>query len=107
MITRGYITLYHKNKGRQETWSKYEVEKAWYFGGHGSRLNKGLAEANDLQVRIPYGQIDIENISIGDLVLIGKGNDISKTSDLSDYYTIMSINDNNFGNSPHIHLGAR
>lgn len=107
MITRGSITLYHKTKGRNETWTKYEVEEAWYFGGHGSRMNKGLTEANDIQIRIPYGQIDINNISIGDLVLIGKGQDITKTSDLEDYYTITSINDNNFGNSPHIHLGAR
>ena len=107
MITRGITTLYHKIKGRTETWEKYEIPSAWYFGGKGSRLNKGLAEANDLQVRIPYGQIAIENIAIGDLIIIGKGNDILKTSDLSEYFTITSINDNNFGNSPHIHLGAR
>jgi hypothetical protein len=106
MITRGFITLYHKTKGRTESWTKYSV-KAWYFGGHGSRMNKGLVDANDLQIRIPYGLIAIGNIAIGDLVIIGEGQDITKTSDLSDYYTITSINDNNFGNSPHIHLGAR
>lgn len=107
MITRGVITLYHKTKGKSPTWTKYEVSKAWYFGGHGSSLNKGIAEANDLQVRIPYGLISISNIELGDLVIIGEGNNIDKTSDLSDYYTITSINDNNFGNSPHIHLGAK
>lgn len=107
MITRGFITLYHKNKGRTETWTKYDVEKAWYFGGHGSSLNKGIVDMNDLQVRIPYGLIDIKKIAIGDLVLIGKGQKIEKASELNDYYTITSINDNNFGNSPHIHLGAK
>lgn len=107
MITRGFITLYHKNKGRVETWTRYEVNLAWYFGGHGSSLNKGIVEMNDLQVRIPYGEIAIENIAIGDLILIGKGQDITKASDLSNYYTITSINDNNFGNTPHIHLGAK
>lgn len=107
MITRGIITLYHKAKGRVESWTKYQVESAWYFGGKGSRFNKGLSDANDIQIRIPYGQIEIENIAIGDLVIIGEGQSITKVSDLSDYYTITSINDNNFGNSPHIHLGAR
>lgn len=107
MITRGYITLYHKTKGRHPSWNKYEIHNVWYFGGHGSRFNKGIAEANDLQVRIPYGLIEVENISIGDLIVIGKGNDITTTSELEEYYTINSINDNNFGNSPHIHLGAR
>lgn len=107
MITRGIITLYHKNKGRTQTWTKNEVSRAWYFGGHGSSLNEGITDLNDLQIRIPYGQIDIENIAIGDLVIIGKGNNIEKTSDLSDYYTITSINNNNFGGSPHIHLGAK
>lgn len=107
MITRGVITLYHKVKGKNPTWTKYEVKRAWYFGGHGASANKGLAEMNDLQVRIPYGLISIENIDIGDLVIIGEGTDITKTSDLSNYYTIRSINDNNFGNTPHIHIGAK
>lgn len=106
MITRGYITLYHKIKGRQPSWKKYYVN-SWYFGGHGSRLNKGMSEANDLQVRIPYGLIEVDNISIGDLIVIGEGKDITTTSELEEYYTINSINDNNFGNSPHIHIGAK
>lgn len=107
MITRGTCTLYHKTKGKEPKWTKYKIDKAWYFGGHGSALNKGIAEANDLQVRIPYGLISIDKISIGDLIIIGEGHNIIKASDLSDYYTITSINDNNFGSSPHIHIGAK
>ena len=107
MITRGIISLYHKTKGKEPYWTKYTIGDVWYFGGHGSSLNKGISEANDLQVRIPYSLISIDLIDIGDLIIIGEGINISKTSELEDYYTITSINDNNFGNNPHIHIGAK
>lgn len=109
MITKDVITLYHKIKGRNERWDKTIYNNTWTFGGHGASLNKGLTEANDLQVRIPYkkNSIDITNINVGDLILIGEGTDITTASDLNDYYTITSVNNNTFGSEPHVHIGAK
>jgi hypothetical protein len=109
MITNAFITLYHKTKGRNESWQKTTYANVWVFGGHGVSLNKGLTEANDLQVRIPYSknEITIADIQVGDLIKIGEGQDITTASDLKDYYTITSINNNTFGSEPHVHIGAK
>lgn len=110
MITNASITLYHKIKGRTETYERYNFANVWTFGGHGAALNKGLADMNNLSVRIPYDQneVDISKIDIGDLIVIGTlDTDIQAESDLDDYYILTSITDNQFGDTPHIHLGAK
>ena len=82
-----------------------------FTGDKIDKINKGYDNANDVQIRIPYGSnIDIANFSIGDIVVQGTLNtDIETQEDLNDYliYNITSINDNNFGNNPHIHLGGK
>lgn len=110
MITNASITLYHKVKGRIQTFERYNFANVWCFGGHGTALNKGLTDMNDLSVRIPYAQNDIDTskISLGDLIVIGTlETDITAESDLTDYYILTSINDNQFGDTPHLHLGAK
>ena len=50
------------------------------------------------------------NIAIGDIIVQGTiTTDIDTQQDLSSYdiYNITSINNNNFGNNPHIHLGGK
>ena len=44
----------------------------------------------------------------GDIVAVGIHNDIEKQSDLKDveFYNVTSINVNDFGNNPHVHLGG-
>ena len=110
MITNNSITLYHKIKGRTERYERYNYSNVWTYGGHGASLNKGLTEMNDLIVRIPYSKnnVDINNINIGDIIVIGTlDTDISAESDLTNYYKIMSIKDNTYGDNPHIHIGAK
>lgn len=115
MITNSSLTVYHKSgldiTTHLETWTRYNYDKVWFFGGKGAGINKGYDNANDVQIRIPYGSnIDIANFSIGDIVVQGTLNtDIETQEDLNDYliYNITSINDNNFGNNPHIHLGGK
>ncbi len=116
MITNSSVTVYHRNgldiSTHNEIWIRYNYSNVWYFGGKGSRINKGYDNANDLDVRISYGQnanLNIANFSIGDIVVQGTLNqDITTQQDLDEYliYNITSINDNNFGNNPHIHIGA-
>ena len=114
MIKNSSLTIYHKTLGinKLEKWVRYNYENIWWFGGKGANINKGYDGANDVDVRIPYdsNSIDIENIAIGDILV--KGNlttDITKQQDLKGYevYNITSINNNNFGGTPHIHLGGK
>ena len=117
MIVNNSVTIYHKNgldvSTHNTLWTRKNYSNVWIFGGQGSRINKGYDNANDLDVRIPYGQneeLDIDNFSIGDIVVEGTLDlNIKKQQDLSSYlvYNITSINDNNFGHNPHIHIGAK
>lgn len=115
MLVNSSLTIYHKvfnKETRLEEWQRYNVKNVWWFGGKGSSLNKGYDNANDVDIRIPYNtnKIDIDKIKIGDILV--KGNlkiDIKTQQDLLNYdvYNVKSINDNNFGNNPHIRIGGK
>ena len=115
MITNASLTHYHKTLDettRLEKWIRYNYDNVWFFGGKGASVNKGYENANDVDVRIPYNQneIDISNLAIGDIIIKGTlATDITTQQDLKNYevYNITSINDNNFGSGPHIHLGGK
>lgn len=117
MITNSSVTIYHMSgldtTTHLEKWTRHNYNKVWFFGGKGAGINKGYDNANDVQVRIPYGQndgLDISNFAIGDIIVQGTLDiDIETQEDLNSYliYNITSINDNNFGNSQHIHLGGK
>lgn len=116
MITNSTLTVYHKgfdSNTKLETWTRYNYEKVWFFGGKGAGINKGYDNANDVQVRIPYKEnksLNIDDFAVGDILVQGTLNtDIQTQEDLRDYliYNITSINNNNFGNSQHIHLGGK
>lgn len=115
MITNSSLTVYHKGFNEQtrlETWTRYNYSNIWWFGGKGSGINKGYDNANNIDVRIPYkqNQVNIQDFSIGDIIVEGTlTTNITTQQDLSSYdvYNITSINNNNFGNNPHIHLGGK
>ena len=114
MITNASLTIYHKTLDkttRLEKWERYNYKKVWWFGGKGASLTKGYDNANDVDVRIPYENgIDMNNIKIGDILVKGTLMfDITTQQDLINYevYNIKTINDNNFGNNRHIHLGGK
>lgn len=115
MITNASLTHYHKtidSETRLEKWIRYNYDNVWWFGGKGSSINKGYENANDVDVRIPYNQneIDISNLAIGDIIIKGTlATDITTQQDLNEFevYNITSINDNNFGINKHIHLGGK
>lgn len=115
MITNGSLTIYHKSFDdnlRLEKWIRYNYQEAWFFGGKGAVENKGYDQANNVQVRIPYSQnsgLDIEDFSIGDIIVKGTlSTDINTQQDLDGYdiYNITSLKNNDFGNNPHIHIGG-
>jgi len=115
MICNKQVTIYHKGfdaTTRLETWTRYNYDKAWFFGGKGAGINKGYDNANDVEIRLPYdsNSLNINNFAIGDIIVEGKiTTDIETQQDLSNYltYNITSINNNNFGNNQHIHLGGK
>lgn len=115
MITNSSLTIYHKgfnSTTKLETWTRYNYENVWYFGGVGASINKGYDNANDVDIRIPYSKnsdLDITKFSKGDIIVKGTlTTNIETQQDLSNYqiYNITSINNNNFGNNQHIHLGG-
>ena len=117
MITNSSLTIYHKNgidsETRLEKWERYNYDNVWFFGGKGANINKGYDNANDVEIRLPYSQnegLDINDFAIGDIIVQGDlRTDIDTQQDLEDYliYNITSINNNNFGNNQHIHLGGK
>lgn len=117
MITNSSLTIYHMSgfddTTHLEQWTRYNYDKVWFFGGKGAGINKGYENANDVQIRIPYddnNNLNIQNFAIGDIIVQGTLNtDIETQQDLDNYliYNITSINNNNFGNNQHIHLGGK
>ena len=114
MLTNSSLTVYHKGYDkvkRIETWTRYNYDKVWFFGGKGTSTNKGYENANDVQVRIPYNDdLNINNFNIGDILVQGTLDiNINTQKDLSNYliYNITAINNNTFGNQPHIHLSGK
>lgn len=115
MLTNSSVTIYHKGKDEQtllETWTRYNYENVWFFGGRGAGINKGYENANDVEIRIPYDEnsnLNVENFAVGDIIVQGTlTTDISKQQDLTGlFYNITSIKNNNFGNNQHIHIGGK
>lgn len=110
MITNKTITYYHKtlDENRLEKWNRYIFDRVWAFCGSGSSINKGYESSNNINVRIP--SIDNKEIfAIGDIIAIGVQPEIQRQSDLKnvEFYNVTSINVNDFGNNPHIHLGGK
>lgn len=114
MIVNSKLTVYHKgfDENMLETWTRFNYDNVWFFGGKGAGISKGYENANDVEIRIPYGQnegLNIGNFSIGDIVVQGAfTNDITTQQDITtDCYNITSITNNTFGNSKHIHIGGK
>ena len=117
MITNSSLTVYHKDgldvATHLEKWTRHNYDKVWFFSGKGTSINKGYDNANDVEVRIPYDQnngLNISDFAIGDILVQGTlKTDIETQQDLENYliYNITSINNNNFGNNQHIHLGGK
>lgn len=113
MLTNNKITYYHKsndNENKLTTWTKYNFDEVWLFGGKGSSINRGYENANDVNVRISMEFVkDTTIFAIGDIIAVGSQPDIEKQSDLNgkEFYNVTSININNFGGVPHVHLGGK
>lgn len=115
MICNSDLTIYHKSietSTKLETYDRYYFPKVWFFGGHGVSTNKGLQNANDVKIRIPYdvNDIDVSKIDVGDILVKGRvEKEIEEQAELMDYdvYIITSINNNTFGNTPHVHIEGK
>ena len=112
MITNATITYYHKkiNENKLTVYDRYVFKEVWLFGGKGSSINRGYENANDVDVRVPMEFVKNKSIfEIGDIIAVGEQSEIEKQSDLEGkkFYNVTSININDFGNNPHIHLGGK
>lgn len=116
MLVNSKLTIYHKGQdeeSRLETWTRFNYDNVWFFGGKGAGIRKGYQDANDVEIRIFYDlneNLNVENFKIGDIIVEGSLDfDIQEQKDLKDYqiYSITSINNNNFGINQHIHIGGK
>ena len=121
MLVNSSLTIYHKYldpKEKLEKWIRFnygtnEIPKVWWYGGKNVYLNKGLENANDIKIRIPYDinpELDFNNFSVGDILVQGKLDfDITSIKDLSKYenYSIKSLSNNTFGINKHIHIEGK
>lgn len=115
MIVNSKLTIYHKGLDtttRLETWTRFNYDNVWWYGGKGASTNAGYDNANDVQIRIPYdsNEVDIKDIAIGDILVKGELNfDIVTQQDLLGYeqYNVTALYNNDFGSSPHIRISGR
>ena len=75
MICNSKLTVYHMSgydvSTNLEVWTRFNYDNVWFFGGKGAGINKGYDNANDVQIRIPYNQnnVNVANFSIGDILV--------------------------------------
>ena len=93
------LTIYHKGLNEQtklETWTRFNYDNVWFFGGKGAGINKGYDDANDVDVRIPYDandNLNVNNFSLGDIIIKGE----IKTAEEM-FYTCENIYEMDFSN---------
>lgn len=110
MITNNNITIYHKiynKETRLNEWIRINCDDVWLYVNNGSNIKKGYEKNDKVSIRIPY---KVSDIQIGDIIVVGHLlNNIETQEQLKNYevYNITSITNNNFGNNPHIHIGAK
>lgn len=115
MITRGIVTIYHvtlNETTKLEEYTNYTYSNCWYFINEDAVINQGLTDANTIDVRIPYEtneNADISNFSKGDIIYIGQGPaSIETQTELGEnIFKITLLNNNDFGNNKHIHIGGK
>ena len=115
MKTNTKVTIYHRTiVSLSPIYTRYVVNNVMWQGGHGSSLNKGIEEANDLKCYIPYENDNLKNVlvEIGDYIIRGEINErITSKRDLMNYdvYTITSKEIRDYGSESmkHLQLGAK
>lgn len=110
MLKNNDITYYHKiHENGFTAWERYVFKDIWLFGKRGSIQNEGYEQSNGVDVRIPLDKIsDMDIFTIEDLIAVGIHKPIQKQKDLkgTEMYVVTSVKINNFGNTPHVHLGG-
>lgn len=110
MITNASATVYRRvfdPESRIDTWRRVYIPKVWWFDSEASTVDAdGMHRADKTTVRIPGVSVEIKK---EDYIVKGKCElEIATPKDLHgyDFRKVMSVNYNNFGNNPHIRIGA-
>lgn len=113
MLSNNTMTYYHKTlntETRLENWNRYLFENVWAFGSNNASVNVGYENSNNVEVRIPIELVEDTSIfQLGDIISIGNNAEILTQDELvgKEFYNVTSIKINNFGSTPHVHLGGR
>ncbi len=100
MLTNSSATLYHYDEN-EDNWTRSYFPCAFVYQFNSSSSSTAtFSPKNHAVIRIPH--YAKTNISIGDYILIGKGEKSEPDSSLCFKVTAFSIN--NFGTSPHLKI---
>lgn len=103
------ITIFHFDK-KTQTYTKNEYVGE-FQGTQSSSASQGYTKANSVSVWLFYknNDLDINTFSIGDILINGSYEDITKEADIKvPYYKISTLINNNYGSysMQHIQIGA-
>lgn len=112
MITNSKLTIYHKGRDeetRLEKWTRFNYEYVWTYVTSEGKKNDGYSNSSAIEIRIPYddNNVDIANIGISDILVVGDiDKDIKTQTDLANYQTfnIVSIIEMRTGLNPHVYI---
>lgn len=115
MKTNTKVTIFHRTiVSLSPIYTRFVINNVMWQGGHGSSLNKGIEEGNDLKCYIPYENDNLKDvlIDIGDYIVRGEITGvITSKRDLQglDYYTITSKEIRDYGSDvmKHLQIGAK
>lgn len=104
MLTNADCTIYTRiPSGDSVQWKRQYIPECWWFENLVSQITtEGLINANKVTVRIPDLTVVIRK---DDCIVKGKGPEgVETVKDLKeyDYYKVVSVNYNRFGDEPHI-----
>lgn len=106
------LTYYHKtlDNNKIEKWIKYYFYDVWEHGQNGATVNEGYTTNNKVEIIIPIEKVKDKSIfANGDILLIGKGNDITMQKDLQgkEFYNVIQWEVDDYGTRPHVYLGGQ
>lgn len=111
VITNADVTVYRRtydSQTRLDRWEREYVPAAWWFKSEESSVDAdGIHRADKVTVRIPGIAVQLAK---EDIIVKGKCEiEITSPKDLhgQTFCKVMSVNYNDFGDTPHIRIGGQ
>lgn len=111
VITNADVTVYRRiydPQTRYDSWEREYVPAVWWFKDEQSSVDaEGMHRADNIAIRIPDISVQVKK---EDIVVKGRCEaEIVTPEDLEgwEYCKVLSVNYNDFGDTPHIKIGGQ